>query len=55
MEEELQQVKEENKALRQEVMKMSKVKGFSSGLVYESDSRTKFYTGLPVYGVLLRL
>ena len=55
IEAELKQVKEENKALRQEVMKMSKVKGFSSGLVYESDSRTKFYTGLPVYGVFTAL
>ena len=55
IEAELKQVKEENKALRQEVMKMFQVKGFSSALIYKSDSRTKFYTGLPIYGVFTAL
>ena len=48
IEAEQKQVKEENKALRQEAMKTSQVKGFSSPLIYESDSRTKCYTELPV-------
>ena len=50
----LKQVKEENKALHQ-VMKISQVKGFSSALIYESDLRTKFYTGLPIYSVFTAL
>ena len=55
IEAEQKQVKEETKALCQEVMKMFQVKEFSSVSTYESDSKTKFYTGLPVYGVFTAL
>ena len=48
-------MKEENKALCQEVMEMFQVKEFSSASIYESDSRTKFYTGLPANGVFTAL